>query len=46
MQFSESAPQITPGTGLKTKAPRKKNFVGLCNARMVVHDFAENYSFA
>jgi len=22
MQFSESAPQITPGTGLKTKAPR------------------------
>jgi hypothetical protein len=22
MQFSESVPQITPGTGLKTKAPR------------------------
>jgi hypothetical protein len=32
MQFSESAPQITPGTGLKTMAPRKKFFfVGLCN---------------
>jgi hypothetical protein len=33
MHFSESAPQITPGTGLKTKAPRKKIFfVGLCNS--------------
>jgi hypothetical protein len=30
MHFSESAPQITPGTGLKTKAPRKfLVFVGL-----------------
>jgi hypothetical protein len=33
MHFSESAPQITPGAGLKTKAPRKKIlFVGLCNS--------------
>jgi hypothetical protein len=26
MHFSESAHQITPGTDLKTKAPRKKLF--------------------
>jgi hypothetical protein len=26
MQSSESVPQTTPGTGLKTKPPRKKNF--------------------
>jgi hypothetical protein len=31
MSFSESAPQITPGTGVKTKAPKKNLFfVGLC----------------
>ena len=31
MHFSESAPKITPGTGLKTKAPKKKFFfVPLC----------------
>jgi hypothetical protein len=31
VHFSESAPQITPGTGIKTTAQRKIFFVALCN---------------
>jgi len=35
MNFSESAPQVTPGTGLKTKAPKKNFFfVPLCNGSL------------
>jgi hypothetical protein len=39
MQFSESAPQTTPGTGLKAKAPRKKFF--LLGCVIIFHSYQE-----